>query len=283
MSERTRCEFVPKAYPPTHTNTHTHSGSRNATNSHTLLSLPASVVLIAGSPREGGIEGDAASLVDRARRRLRVQAPHVTDSLIFVNGLTFFAQKISRGWLLAWGCKHNAALLQGQMWRLVTPAFLHGSWMHLLVNTISLTQMGPKAEALFGWERMLSVYALSGVAGNLCSLCLSPLPSVGSSGALFGLLGALGCFYYGHRDVLGNQVDAPLRSLRNVLFANLVLGAYTPNIDNWAHVGGLVAGAATLSLLGPKLKIERDGKSERNMLVDRPPIPLFAFKPLALL
>ena len=80
---------------------------------------------------------------------------------------------------------------------------------------------------------MLAVYVLSGISGNVYSYFFNRLPAVGSSGALFGLLGALGYFYHTHRKVLAHQVDAPLRSLRNVILTNLLLGMSTPNIDNW--------------------------------------------------
>merc|ERR1739848_693801 len=85
--------------------------------------------------------------------------------------------------------------------------------------------------------RMLAVYVLSGVSGNVFSFYMNHLPAVGCSGALFGLLGALGYFYYKHSNVLKKEhVERPLRSLNNMLISNLVIGLTTPNIDNWAHM-----------------------------------------------
>ncbi len=82
----------------------------------------------------------------------------VTDTLIQLNCLTFFLQKASKGWISAWCCKHNAAIAQGQLWRLFTPALLHGNLLHLLVNCYTLNHLGPTTEALFGGKRMLAVY-----------------------------------------------------------------------------------------------------------------------------
>ena len=164
----------------------------------------------------------------------------VTDVLIQLNCLTFFLQKASKGWISAWGCKHNQAIASGQLWRLATPALLHGNLLHLLVNCYTLNHLGPTTEALFGGKRMLAVYVLSGVSGNVFSYYMNHLPAVGCSGALFGLLGALGYFYYRHSNVLKKEhVERPLRSLNNMLISNLVIGLTTPNIDNWAHMGGL--------------------------------------------
>ena len=187
---------------------------------------------------------------------------------------------MSRGWVSAWLCKHNACNAKGQIWRLMTPALLHGNLLHLLVNCYTLNHLGPGTEALFGPKRMLAVYVLSGVSGNVFSFYMNSLPAVGSSGALFGLLGALGYFYHKHSNVLKKEhVERPLRSLHNMLITNMVIGLATPNIDNWAHMGGLFAGIAAVLLLGPNFKIE---KSDPPVLVDKPVLPVLASKPLSL-
>eukprot|EP00212_Chloropicon_laureae_P002587 CAMPEP_0197486714 /NCGR_PEP_ID=MMETSP1311-20131121/1679_1 /TAXON_ID=464262 /ORGANISM="Genus nov. species nov., Strain RCC856" /LENGTH=349 /DNA_ID=CAMNT_0043029973 /DNA_START=302 /DNA_END=1351 /DNA_ORIENTATION=+ len=180
----------------------------------------------------------------------------VTDTLIQLNCLTFFLQKASKGWISAWCCKHNAAIAKGQLWRLFTPALLHGNLLHLLVNCYTLNHLGPTTEALFGGKRMLAVYVLSGVSGNVFSFYMNALPAVGSSGALFGLLGALGYFYYKHSNVLKKEhVERPLRSLNQMVLTNIVIGLTTPNIDNWAHMGGLLAVRSVSFLLSLPLSL----------------------------
>ncbi|QDZ21443.1 rhomboid-like peptidase [Chloropicon primus] len=227
-----------------------------------------------GNALQNALSGLVKKLKSHARNR------KVTDVLIQLNCLTFFLQKASKGWLSAWGCKHNQAIASGQLWRLFTPALLHGNLLHLLVNCYTLNHLGPTTEALFGGKRMLAVYVLSGVSGNVFSFYMNHLPAVGCSGALFGLLGALGYFYYKHSNVLKKEhVERPLRSLNHMVLTNLVIGLTTPNIDNWAHMGGLFAGVAAVMLLGPSFSVEQDNGPK---LVDKPLLPVLASKPLSL-
>jgi membrane associated rhomboid family serine protease len=231
-----------------------------------------------GNKFQSGLEKLVKKLKPDSRRQ-------VTDVLIQLNCLTFFLQKASKGWLSAWACKHNAAIARGQLWRLFTPALLHGNLLHLLVNCYTLSHLGPTTEALFGGKRMLAVYTLSGVSGNVFSFYMNPLPALGCSGALFGLLGALGYFYYKHSNVLKKEhVQGPLRSLNGMLITNMVIGLITPNIDNWAHMGGLVAGVGAVLLLGPNFKIEgtKGSNADPPVLVDKPIIRALAKKPLQL-
>ena len=81
-------------------------------------------------------------------------------------------------------------LIQRQPHRLFTPMFLHGGVGHLAMNSYSLMNIGPHVESLFGSNRFLATYIVSGIAGNLLSAKLTPNPSVGASGAIFGLIGA---------------------------------------------------------------------------------------------
>ncbi len=81
--------------------------------------------------------------------------------------------------------------LAGEIWRLLSHAFLHGSVVHLLVNSISLFSLGGMLERLLGWRRFLVLYTVSALAGGLASAFVGGARlSVGASGAIFGLLGA---------------------------------------------------------------------------------------------
>ena len=250
-------------------------GAVGGNQERNLVSLSSS---LKGNKLQSGLEKLVKKLKPDSRRQ-------VTDVLIQLNCLTFFLQKASKGWLSAWACKHNAAIARGQLWRLFTPALLHGNLLHLLVNCYTLSHLGPSTEALFGGKRMLAVYMLSGVSGNVFSFYMNPLPALGCSGALFGLLGALGYFYYKHSNVLKREhVERPLRSLNSMLLTNMVIGLITPNIDNWAHMGGLFAGVGAVLLLGPNFKIEgtKGSKADPPVLVDKPIIRALAKKPLQL-
>ncbi len=179
-----------------------------------------------------------------------------TVGLIAVTVLVFVAQLLAQALLggdlvLYYGAKINANLAAGEAWRLVTPVFLHANLLHIGVNMYSLWALGPAVERFFGHARFLAVYLLSGIGGVLLSLVLSPDPSVGASGAIFGLLGALATFLYLHRGTFGQLGAMQLRQLVFVALINLALGL-TPGIDNWGHVGGLIAGAVLSWFLGPR-------------------------------
>ena len=101
------------------------------------------------------------------------------------------------------GSQVNSRIAAGQLWRLVTPALLHGGVVHLLVNAYALNELGPTAEALLGRGRFVALYALSAVSGNVASYIASPRSAVGASGAVFGLLGCLGVYLARHRHLHG--------------------------------------------------------------------------------
>lgn len=192
----------------------------------------------------------APSFLERIRRF------PATFGLIAFTVLVFVAQVLVGGdTVLSYGAKVNAALAAGEVWRLITPVFLHANLLHIGVNMYSLWAIGPAVERFFGQARFLTVYLLSGISGVLLSLVMSPNPSVGASGAIFGLLGALATFLYLHRATFGQLGRAQLRQLVFVALINLGLGL-TPGIDNWGHVGGLVAGVGLAWFIGPRFATE---------------------------
>jgi len=187
---------------------------------------------------------------------LRIRRFPATFSLIGATILIFIAQWLGQALVggdivLYYGAKINENLAAGEAWRLVTPVFLHADLLHIGVNMYSLWALGPAVERFFGQARFLIVYLLSGICGVLLSLVMSPAPSVGASGAIFGLLGALAAFLYLHRATFGQLGAMQLRQLVFVALINLGMGL-TPGIDNWGHVGGLVAGVALAWSLGPR-------------------------------
>lgn len=87
------------------------------------------------------------------------------------------------------GIKLSDKILAGQeLYRLITPVFLHGGLVHLFTNLYSLNNVGPDVEKLFGPGRFLATYLVSGITGNLFSALQSPNPSLGASGAVFGIM-----------------------------------------------------------------------------------------------
>lgn len=144
--------------------------------------------------------------------------------------------------LLLLGAKHGASiLLLGEYWRLVMPIFLHAGLIHFVFNSFVLWQVGPQVEELFGSSRYIFLYLLTGVASFVASTWwYGPGGlSVGSSGALFGLIGILISYVSQRAGFVSEYRASLIRWAVFVLVIGLFLGA-----DNAAHVGGLLSGLA---------------------------------------
>jgi len=156
--------------------------------------------------------------------------------------------------ITAWGAKRSDLILQGkELHRLVTPIFLHGSITHLLLNTISLQNIGPEVERLFGSTRFVSTYLLGGIAGNIASAYTTPNPSLGASGCVFGLYFAYLTFLSRNEQFFGRQGQQIQGNVSGTMAMNVAFGFMSPSIDNWAHIGGGIGGAFMASTFGPKL------------------------------
>ena len=155
------------------------------------------------------------------------------------------------------GGKSNPDIKAGQYWRLIAPMFLHGSILHILFNGYSLFALGPTVERFFGTLRFLAVYFVAGLAGSVASYAFSSSLSVGASGAIFGLVGALGAFFYASRKTFGEMARQQLGGLITVVMLNLFIGFSSGGvIDNSAHLGGLLGGLIIGWLLAPRYTID---------------------------
>lgn len=202
----------------------------------------------------------------RITLRQRLEAFPVTYAFLAVTALVFLGQLASEAlfgvdFLLAIGAKSRAGFVQGQLWRAVTPIFLHIGLLHFGVNMYSLHLIGPSVEQPYGRQRFILLYLMSGVAGSVFSLALAAYPSAGASGSIFGLLGAMAAFLYSHRRMLGRAGVAQLRHVVFIALLNLVIGL-SPGIDNWGHLGGLLTGAGLGLLFGPRYQrtLNEDGQ-----------------------
>ena len=144
--------------------------------------------------------------------------------------------------LVALGANERAAVLAGQSWRLLTSMFLHGGFLHLALNAWGLYQLGTLFESWLGSTRMLGTYFVTGIAGSLASIAWTQVPSVGASGAIFGLLGGLIAFLLRRHAALSPQGKSILSQLVMWAVINVFFGLQTPGIDNAAHLGGCAAG-----------------------------------------
>ncbi len=141
--------------------------------------------------------------------------------------------------LIILGAKVNNLITQGQYYRFVTCMFLHGGIVHLGVNMYSLYAIGPMVEKVYGKSKYIAIYFISGICASIFSYGFSTDVSIGASGAIFGLLGAVLIFAIKSKGKTGNGF---IRSILSVIFINIFIGATLPNIDNFAHVGGLLGG-----------------------------------------
>jgi membrane associated rhomboid family serine protease len=153
------------------------------------------------------------------------------------------------------GSLYPAAVLQdGQWWRIVTGGFLHGGLLHIGVNMLSLWFLGRFIEYAIGPWRMLVLYMASLVAAGLGVVYFSSpmVPTVGASGAIFGLFGAL--FAIGLK--LGKPGMDLVRANLGILVLNLVITFAVPAISWQAHISGLVAGfVLTFALYSPPRRV----------------------------
>ncbi len=154
------------------------------------------------------------------------------------------------------GSKINELIRQGQLWRLITPVFLHASILHIGFNMYALFLYGRGIEARFGRTRFLLLYFLSGFAGNVLSFLLTPNPSLGASTAIFGLLAAEAVFIVQNRQLLGSQAGRALMNLFIIAAINLFLGFTTTGVDNYGHLGGILGGILFTWFGGPRWKVE---------------------------
>ncbi len=155
--------------------------------------------------------------------------------------------------LQQFGAKINYNILNGEVWRLISCMFLHANFMHIFVNAISLRNVGVSVETIYGSKKFIVIYLVSGLIGSLASFSFSSNPSVGASGAIFGLIGAL--LYFG---VAESEKSKKLfgSSIISTIAINILYGLSTTGIDNFAHIGGLVGGFAVTGAINNLGKIE---------------------------
>lgn len=150
------------------------------------------------------------------------------------------------------GAKVNSLIAAGQLWRLVTPIFIHAGLTHFLFNAYALYLFGRRVESAYGAARLFILFFFSGIGGTIASLWLSPYISVGASGALFGLFAAEAVLLWRNRALLGAYANSRLGNLLVMAVLNLFIAlAPGSQIDLWAHVGGALTGALMAAWIGP--------------------------------
>jgi rhomboid protease GluP len=184
--------------------------------------------------------------------RLSFRQTPATATLLALIAAVFVGEFFdSRNVLLQLGANQAASVFgRGEYWRLLTSIFLHGGFLHAFLNSFALYQLGSLYELLLGSGSLLSTFFLTGIGGSLASVLWNqfgppdnPLqPSVGASGAVFGLIGALIAFLLRRRDRLTPIAKSLLSQLLFWAGVNIFLGYTSRFIDNAAHLGGLAVG-----------------------------------------
>jgi membrane associated rhomboid family serine protease len=189
--------------------------------------------------------GEAVSFVN-AQTRL----PWATLALIIVMAGLYFLAVMCGGsgdslvlLLLVSGAKINSSVAGGEWWRLLASAFLHGSFTHLVANAIGILLLGWFLENAMGKRFLLVSFVLPAVVGSIVSVFATNFPSVGASGGMLGLMGATVGFAVLRwrripRLVRSYVIGLPLA----VGVSSIIHGMLETNVDNFAHVGGAIAG-----------------------------------------
>ena len=176
----------------------------------------------------------------------------VTVGLVAINTLVFLVMVFAGAeWIVprgnvqvAWESNFGPFTTDGEWWRLLTSLFIHFGVIHLAFNMWALATFGPLTERLFGSVNYLLIYLIAGVTGSLASISWRPdVNSVGASGAILGILGALLAAQLRGRESFPGNIVRPLRNTTLVFLGwTLYSGFTSEGIDNAAHFGGLGTG-----------------------------------------
>lgn len=174
----------------------------------------------------------------------------VTNVLLLVTALVFIVMQVVRfgeattaQTIYDFGGLYGLAvkLDPSQLWRLVSPMFVHIGWEHFFFNSMTLYVFGYQLEEIFGSRHFLLLYVLSGIMGNVFVLFLTPnVVAAGASTSLFGLFGAMVVLRYYSRNPYLQSLGQRYVAL---LLINLALGLFRPEISLVGHIGGVVGGA----------------------------------------
>ncbi len=249
------------------------SGSRAST-------VPEEAVASPGRPRNGVLAAIAIRSrmapadLDEFRRALdaasrlvvvtpiMIAACVVVFAVMVISGVPIFRPSSTQ--LIDWGANDGArVMLRHEYWRLATSVFIHAGLIHLAVNLWSLIVIGPLMERIYGPPAFAAIYLSSGIGGAIASAVIPPVrPSVGASGAICGVLGALMAFLILHHRTIPPSVLKLFRdNLVGIVAFMAVLGVVVPNIDHSAHIGGLITGFVSGLLLSRPWPVVPGGRT----------------------
>lgn len=194
---------------------------------------------------------------ERAESIFKKKKPMITYTLIVFNVLLYFIPIILGNYsdILDKFCLYGPYVRDYQeYYRLITCGFLHADIFHLLFNCYALYIIGSQLESFMGKGKYIFIYFFSMILASLMSITFGDYPSIGASGAIFGLMGSLLYFGYHYRVYLGNTLKGQIIPL---ILINLLYGMVVSEIDNFAHIGGLIGGCLITMAVGVKYKSSR--------------------------
>lgn len=210
----------------------------------------------------------APSSPDGSNYRVRITLPTVQPILIYlilgIIGIIYIygnslGSYQSRLFMLDWAKVNESILYDSEYYRLFTCMFFHLDLMHILFNGYALYIFGRDVESLFGHIRFALIYVLGGITASLASLLYTDAASIGASGAIFAIFSAMGVYLYRHRHLYGEGAQRRLSQMGILALINIGFGLLPDaNIDNAAHIGGLVGGFVLAWFICPEFEVQRD-------------------------
>jgi len=167
-------------------------------------------------------------------------------SALNVGGGLFGMLSPGRYPLVALGMTASVPGFQAPWWTILTATYLHGSLLHILFNVLWIRQLGPEVGQLYGPARYFIIYTAGGTFGFALSNAVSGAPTVGASGAIFGLLAALIVYGRSRRGSLASMMTRQVWQWAILLF---LFGFMMRSVNNWAHLGGFAGGWVASRLL----------------------------------
>lgn len=206
--------------------------------------------------------GGTPSQVNRQRiRSMQLGKPRVTLTLLVITTAIYLLQLSPFGRTIEIYFSYTPIATTIAPWQMITAAFLHGSWLHLIFNMYTLYIFGQVLEPMLGRARYLALYLIAALGGSVAVLIFSdPTSSVlGASGAIYGLMGA----YF----ILLRAIGQRPGQLMGLIAINLVFSFLNPGISWQAHIGGLVVGGIVAAIYAGTRKVEQKGMQIAGLVV----------------
>lgn len=195
----------------------------------------------------------------RINKTFKKKIPWITYSLIIINIIIYILMLLNPDIAAMGLAEHNRVYVHNEYYRLITYAFLHSPTdiFHIIFNMYSIYMVGCQVESYLGKVKYLVIYLFSALTGGLLSVALNNVGSVGASGAIFGLMGALLYFGFHYRSYISGIL---IKQVLPIIIGNLVIGFLTPGIDNFGHIGGLLGGLSMTMTVGIDYKTKLSEK-----------------------